>query len=117
MIDFLLKKFVKNYEDTTDSNVRESYGAFAGTVGVVVNVFLAVAKFIAALVSGFAVSVLADALNNFLDAASSLVTYSICTCSISYWNNFLLIFSTSRISSGELLSVRARIPPAATIAS
>ncbi len=75
MIDFLLKKFVKNYEDTNDSNVREGYGAFAGTVGVVVNVFLAVAKFIAALVSGFAVSVLADALNNFLDAASSLVTY------------------------------------------
>ena len=75
MINFLLKKFVKNYENTSDANVRENYGAFAGTVGVVVNVFLAIAKFIAAIVSGFAVSVLADALNNFLDAASSLVTY------------------------------------------
>ncbi|MBQ4156000.1 MAG: cation transporter [Clostridia bacterium] len=75
MINFLLKKFVKNYENTTDSSVRENYGAFAGTVGIVVNLILAIAKFLAALVSGFAVSVLADALNNFLDAASSLVTY------------------------------------------
>ncbi len=75
MTNFLLKTFVKNYEDTKDSAVRENYGTFAGTVGIVVNVLLAVAKFIAAVVSGFAVSVLADALNNFLDAASSLVTY------------------------------------------
>ena len=75
MTNFLLKTFVKNYEDTKDATVRENYGTFAGTVGIVVNVLLAVAKFIAAVVSGFAVSVIADALNNFLDAASSLVTY------------------------------------------
>lgn len=74
MIKFLLKKFIPNYENTNDAKVRESYGSFAGTVGIIVNILLFTAKFIASLLSGFSISVLADALNNLFDAGSSVVT-------------------------------------------
>ena len=76
MIDFLLKKFVKSYENTKDIKVRENYGTFAGVVGICVNTVLFVAKFIAACLSGFAISVIADALNNLFDAGSSIVTFA-----------------------------------------
>ncbi len=75
MTNFLLKTFVKDHEQTNSSEVREKYGAFAGTVGIIVNIFLFIGKFFAACLSGFAVSVIADSLNNLFDAASSLVTY------------------------------------------
>lgn len=75
MTNFLVKKFVKNYKDVKNSAVRENYGTFAGIVGIVVNIFLAVVKFIAAAVSGFAISVIADSLNNLFDALSSVVTF------------------------------------------
>lgn len=74
MTEFLLKHFVKDYKNTSDPNVRKSYGSFAGTVGIIINIILAGVKFIAAVVSGFAISVIADALNNLFDAGSSLVT-------------------------------------------
>lgn len=74
MTKLLLKKFVKNYEDTENLEVREKYGSFAGVVGIFVNTFLFIVKFIAAIVSGFAISVIADALNNLFDAGSSVVT-------------------------------------------
>ena len=45
MTKLLLKKFVKNYEKTSDNSVRESYGTFAGVVGIFVNCILFVAKF------------------------------------------------------------------------
>lgn len=75
MTKLLLKKFVKNYQKTSDNAVRESYGTFAGIVGIFVNCILFVAKFVAALLSGFSISVIADALNNLFDAGSSVVTF------------------------------------------
>ena len=75
MTELLLKQFVKNYENTKDNQVRESYGSFAGFVGIAVNTVLFIAKFIAALFSGLSISVLADALNNLFDAGSSVVTF------------------------------------------
>ena len=76
MTDFLLKKFVKNYQDTKNVEVRENYGTFAGITGIIVNIILCIAKFVAAALSGFAISVIADALNNLFDAGSSVVTYA-----------------------------------------
>ncbi len=75
MINLLLKRFVKNYENVKDTEVRENYGSFAGIVGIIVNIILFIAKFFAALFSGFSISVLADALNNLFDAGSSVVTF------------------------------------------
>ncbi|MBQ7129322.1 MAG: cation diffusion facilitator family transporter, partial [Clostridia bacterium] len=75
MTSFLIKKFVKNYQDVKNTTVRENYGTFAGVVGIIVNIILSIAKFIAAAISGFAISVIADSLNNLFDAVSSVVTF------------------------------------------
>lgn len=52
---------------------RETYGKFAGIVGIILNVILSLSKAGIALIFG-SVSVLADAANNFSDAGSSIVT-------------------------------------------
>ena len=41
---FLIKIFVKNHEDTENPKVRESYGKFAGAVGIVSNIILCIMK-------------------------------------------------------------------------
>ena len=40
MTDYLVKKFIKNYEDTSNPEVRSEYGKFSGKVGIVCNVLL-----------------------------------------------------------------------------
>ncbi|MDY3250840.1 MAG: cation diffusion facilitator family transporter [Candidatus Choladocola sp.] len=73
MVDFLVKKFVKDYEHTENSAVRTAYGTLAGIVGIVCNVFL----FFLKLAVGFvvnSVSVMSDAFNNLSDAASSIIS-------------------------------------------
>lgn len=73
MTEFLVKRFVKGYENTNDSKVRSSYGMLSGFVGVVCNILLFAVK----LTGGFlinSISVTADAFNNLSDAASSIVT-------------------------------------------
>ncbi len=73
MTKLLLKLFVKNYKNTEDRAVREAYGVLGGTVGIVCNLLLAIVKIILGIVSG-SVSVIADAMNNFSDTASSVIT-------------------------------------------
>ena len=67
MTKLLLKLFVK------DPNNRASYGKLSGMVGIVCNTLLAAAKLLIGVISG-SVSITADAMNNFSDAASSIVT-------------------------------------------
>ena len=71
--NFLLRTFVKDYENTEAPAVRSAVGSFAGITGIVCNLLLFVCKLLAGIVSG-AVSVVADSLNNLTDAASSVVT-------------------------------------------
>ena len=73
MTELLLRKFVKNYDQTGDSAVREAYGTLSGTVGILLNLLLCTGKFFAGLLTG-SVSITADAFNNLSDAASSVVT-------------------------------------------
>lgn len=73
MIRFLAKLFIKNHNDTADPNVRRSYGILCGSVGIVLNLLLALGKFLGGILSG-SIAVTADAFNNLLDAASSLIT-------------------------------------------
>ena len=40
MTDFIIQKFIKNYQDTGNPAVRENYGKLAGAVGIVSNLFL-----------------------------------------------------------------------------
>ncbi len=73
MTKLLLRLFVKEYECPNKTDVRGAIGTLAGITGIVCNVLLFAFKLTAGVVSG-AVSILADALNNLSDAASSVVT-------------------------------------------
>ncbi len=73
MTQFLLRCFVRGYENVQDPAVRERYGTLSGAVGVALNLCLSLGKFLAGLATG-AVSVTADAFNNLSDAATSVVT-------------------------------------------
>ena len=73
MTTFLLRRFVPDYQNTSDPAVRERYGKLAGITGIVCNVLLFAFKLLAGTLSG-SVSITADAVNNLSDASSSLVT-------------------------------------------
>ncbi len=73
MITFLAKKIIKDYKNYRDPKVREQYGVVTGAVGIVLNLFLCAIKFVAGTLSG-SIAITADALNNLLDASSSVIT-------------------------------------------
>lgn len=73
MTEFLLRTFVKNYQDTNNPRVHLKIGKLAGIVGIVCNFLLSGSKLIAGIIVG-SVSITADALNNLSDAVSSLIT-------------------------------------------
>ena len=71
--NFLVKRFVKNYDNVSDVKVRSAYANLAGIVGIVTNLMLFIIKLFVGLFSN-SVSILADAFNNLSDAASSIIT-------------------------------------------
>ena len=73
MLTFLSKLFIKNYTDTENPAVRQSYGVLSGTVGILLNILLFAGKFFAGILS-HSIAITADALNNLSDAASSVIT-------------------------------------------
>ena len=74
MVNFLVRRFVKNYEDTGNNRVRTAYGVLSSIVGIGCNVFLFILKLAVGMVVG-SVSVMSDAFNNLSDAASSIVSF------------------------------------------
>lgn len=73
MTNLLLRLFVKNFEKTDDPAVHAAIGKMAGLTGIGCNMLLFIGKLIAGLLTG-AISIVADAVNNLSDAASSVVT-------------------------------------------
>lgn len=73
MIHFLSKYFIKDYQNTQDSSVRHAYGTLCGIVGIVLNIFLFLGKFLAGTLSN-SIAITADAFNNLSDAGSSFIT-------------------------------------------
>lgn len=73
MTSFLLQLFVKNHASSSDPRVRAAVGKLAGITGILCNCLLCLLKLIAGLLVG-SVSILADAMNNLSDAASSVMT-------------------------------------------
>jgi len=73
MTNLLLRRFVKNHEDTQNTAVRGRYGAFCGIIGIAANTALFLAKLLAGLALR-SVSVMADSFNNLSDAGSSVIT-------------------------------------------
>ncbi len=73
MTDFLVRHFVRDYQQVQDPAVRERYGVLSGGVGIFLNLLLSLGKFFAGVVTG-SIAVTADAFNNLSDAGSSVVT-------------------------------------------
>ena len=74
MTEFLVKRFVKNYQDTEDLQVRTAYGVLSSFAGICCNVLLFIAKVAIGMVMN-SISVTADAFNNLSDAASSVISF------------------------------------------
>ena len=74
MTDFLVRKFVKDYEQTKKASVRTAYGVLSSAVGICCNVFLFLVKIAIGLLLN-SISVLSDAFNNLSDAASSIISF------------------------------------------
>jgi cation diffusion facilitator family transporter len=69
----LIRLFVKNSQEPLNSKLRENYGTFAGAVGIATNFLLFLLKITVGLLFN-SIAIIADALNNFTDAGSSIVT-------------------------------------------
>ncbi len=73
MTSLLCRLFIKDNTNTQDPKVRRAYGTLSSTVGILLNLLLAVGKLIVGAVSG-AIAITADAVNNLSDAGSQVVS-------------------------------------------
>lgn len=73
MTEWLLRRFIKDFDRVEEASVRTAYGSLAGLVGIVSNLLLVAAKLAVGLLSG-SVAIIADGLNNLSDAASSVIS-------------------------------------------
>lgn len=73
MIDFIIKKFIKDYENVKDINVRQSYGTLSSIVGIIVNALLSLSKISIGVLFN-SISVMADGVNNLSDAGSAVIS-------------------------------------------
>jgi cation diffusion facilitator family transporter len=72
MINFLIHRFVKDYSNFKDPQVRTQYGKFTSITGLIVNVGLFAAKLIVGLVSN-SIAIVSDSINNLSDAATQFI--------------------------------------------
>ena len=73
MIEFLIRRFVPDWQQVQRTDVRERYGTLAAVVGILSNIFLCIIKGLIGLFSG-SIAITADAVNNLSDAGSSVIT-------------------------------------------
>lgn len=71
MVTLLAKLFIK--EKKEEGRIRQAYGMLCGMVGILLNIFLFIGKFIAGRLSN-SIAITADAFNNLSDAGASFVT-------------------------------------------
>ncbi len=74
MTEFLVKHFIKDYEDIEKVSVRTAYGVLSSIVGILCNLFLFLLKGVIGFMMN-SVSVMADAFNNLSDAGSSIISF------------------------------------------
>jgi len=73
MTELLCRLFVKDRKNIQDPTVRRSYGTLVSTVGIILNILLAVGKYTVGLLFG-AISIQADGINNLSDAGSQIIS-------------------------------------------
>lgn len=79
MTALLIKLFIRSPQDTASPTVRRAYGTLVSTVGILLNLLLAISKFTVGLLLG-AIAIQADGVNNLSDAGSqiiSLITFKV----------------------------------------
>ena len=72
MTKFLIKKFVPDYENTSDKYVRERYTVLAGIMGIICNFLLFLVKLFIGVFMG-SIAIISDGFNNLTDMGSSLI--------------------------------------------
>lgn len=77
MTDFLVKTFVKDYENTENIKVRGRYGMLSSITGIVCNIFLFILKYIIGIMTA-SIAIISDAFNNLSDSASCIITLAGC---------------------------------------
>ena len=73
MIQLIVKRFIKDRENVSDPEVRKSYGVLGGTIGIICNALLFIAKLSVGILSG-SISILSDAFNNLSDSGTAIVS-------------------------------------------
>lgn len=73
MTDYLIKRFIKDYEKIDNIRVRTQYGFLSGIVGIIVNLVLCGVKLTIGFLSG-SISIIGDAIHNLADGGASVVT-------------------------------------------
>ena len=72
MINFLRRKFIKDYQNIKNKDVRLAHGILASIIGIITNLIVFISKLIIGIIS-FSISIISDAINNLSDMATSLV--------------------------------------------
>lgn len=73
MTEILTRIFIRNHRDIQDPKVRAAYGTMAGTVGIVCNLLLFLAKLSVGILFG-SVAIVGDAINNLTDVGSQVLS-------------------------------------------
>lgn len=73
MYKLLCKTFIKDYQNTNDSQVRENYGSVFSIFSIICNIIMVIFKLAISYITN-SVSIRADALNNLSDVGSNLAT-------------------------------------------
>lgn len=73
MTNLIIKKFIKDYNNTKDVSVREAYGKLGSLIGILSNIILCISKISIGIIFG-SISITADGVNNLSDAGSSVIT-------------------------------------------
>lgn len=73
MIKILIKRYIADYENVNNKDVREKYGILAGGLGIVCNLFLFVLKIVIGLFMN-SIAIISDAINNLSDMCSSVIS-------------------------------------------
>ncbi|AJA47324.1 cation efflux family protein [Clostridium pasteurianum DSM 525 = ATCC 6013] len=70
---FIVSRFIKDYDNINDKNVREKYGFLSGIIGIIINLILFTIQIVLGLITN-SIAIIANAINNLTDVTSSLVT-------------------------------------------
>lgn len=73
MSELLLRLFIKNHQDTKNPDIREKYGYLGSVTGIIINIFLAAAKYLIGVITN-SIAITADAVNNLSDSVSCVIT-------------------------------------------